>query len=91
LAEDHARQEKAVVVYWTTLIRLELGEVGVHMLSRPTFVVWFLSTILAGVVVLMTYAGVTVPVLSPIVAGHTFEVLLVAYVILWLGTVFTGL
>jgi hypothetical protein len=61
------------------------------MLSRPTFVVWFISTILAGVVVLMTYAGVTVPVLSPIVAGHTFEVLLIAYVILWLGTVFTGL
>jgi hypothetical protein len=65
------------------------GEVG--MLSRPTFVVWFLSTLLAAVVVLMTYAGVTVPVLSPIVAGHTFEVLLIAYVILWLGTVFTGL
>jgi len=61
------------------------------MLSRPTFVVWFLSTLLAAVVVLMTYAGVTVPVLSPIVAGHTFEVLLIAYVILWLGTVFTGL
>jgi hypothetical protein len=61
------------------------------MLSRPTFVVWFVSTILAGVVVLMTYAGVTVPVMSPLVAGHTFEVLLIAYVILWLGTVFTGL
>ena len=61
------------------------------MLSRPTFVIWFLSTVLAAVVVLMTYAGVVVPVLSPIVAGHTFEVLLIAYVILWLGTVFTGL
>ena len=61
------------------------------MLSRPTFVIWLLSTVLAAVVVLMVYAGITVPVLSPIVAGHTFEVLLVAYVILWLGTVFTGL
>lgn len=61
------------------------------MLSRPTFALWLLSTVLAAVVVLMTYAGVIVPVLSPIVAGHTFEVLLVAYVILWLGTVFTGL
>ena len=61
------------------------------MLSRPTFAIWFLSTVLAAVVVLMTYAGIAVPVLSPIVAGHTFEVLLVAYVILWLGTVFTGL
>jgi hypothetical protein len=61
------------------------------MLSRPTFALWLLSTVLAVVVVLMTYAGVMAPVLSPIVAGHTFEVLLVAYVILWLGTVFTGL
>jgi hypothetical protein len=61
------------------------------MLSRPTFALWFLSTVLAAVVVLMTYAGIVVPVLSPIVAGHTFEVLLVAYVLLWLGTVFSGL
>ena len=61
------------------------------MLSKPTFALWFVSTVLAAVVVLMTYAGVTVPVLSEIVAGHTFEVLLVAYVILWLGTVFSGL
>ena len=61
------------------------------MLSRPTFALWFVSTVLAAVVVLMVYAGITVPVLSPIVAGHTFEVLLVAYVILWLGTVFSGL
>ncbi len=61
------------------------------MLSRPTFALWFVSTVLAAVVVLMVYAGITVPVLSPIVAGHTFEVLLLAYVILWLGTVFSGL
>ena len=61
------------------------------MLSRPTFALWFISTLLAAVVILMTYAGITVPVLSPIVAGHTFEVLLLAYVILWLGTVFSGL
>ena len=59
--------------------------------ARPTFALWFVSTVLATVVVLMVYAGITVPVLSPIVGGHTFEVLLVAYVILWLGTVFTGL
>jgi hypothetical protein len=61
------------------------------MLSRPTFVIWFISTLLAVVVVLMTYAGVTIPVISPIVAGNTFEVLLVAYVLLWLGTVVSGL
>jgi E3 ubiquitin-protein ligase DOA10 len=61
------------------------------MLSRPTFALWFVSTVLAAVVVLLVYAGVTIPVLSDIVAGRTFEVLLLAYVILWLGTVFSGL
>jgi len=61
------------------------------MLSRPTFVIWFISTLLAAVVVLMTYAGITIPVISPIVAGNGFEVLLVAYVLLWLGTVVSGL
>jgi hypothetical protein len=43
------------------------------------------------VVILMVYAGIAVPVISPIVAGHTFEVLLIAYVLLWLGTVVSGL
>ena len=58
---------------------------------RPTFALWFVSTLLAAVVILMTYAGITVPVLSDIVAGRTFEVLLLAYIILWLSTVFAGL
>jgi Na+-translocating ferredoxin:NAD+ oxidoreductase RnfD subunit len=61
------------------------------MLSRPTFVIWLISTILAVVVVLMVYGGIAVPVLSPIVSGHTFEVLLIAYVLLWLGTIVSGL
>jgi Na+-translocating ferredoxin:NAD+ oxidoreductase RnfD subunit len=61
------------------------------MLSRPTFVIWLISTILAVVVVLMVYGGMAVPVLSPIVSGNTFEVLLIAYVLLWLGTVVSGL
>jgi hypothetical protein len=61
------------------------------MLSRPTFAIWLISTILALVVILMTYAGIVIPVLSPIVSGNTFEVLLLAYILLWLGTVLTGL
>ena len=61
------------------------------MLSRPTFAVWLISTILAVVVILMNYAGVSIPVISPIVAGHSFEVLLIAFVLLWLGTVFNGM
>ncbi|NJM34074.1 MAG: hypothetical protein HC850_04420 [Rhodomicrobium sp.] len=61
------------------------------MLSRPTFVIWLISTLLAAVVILMTYAGVAIPVISPIVAGHGFETLLIAYILLWLGTVVSGL
>ncbi len=61
------------------------------MLSRPTFLIWFISTILAIIVLVMTYGGVVIPVVSPAVAGHTFEVLLLAYVLLWLGTVVSGL
>lgn len=60
-------------------------------MSAPTFAIWLISTVLAVVVLLMVYAGVTVPVLSPIAAGHTFEVLLLAYILLWLGTTFRGL
>jgi hypothetical protein len=62
-----------------------------NMLSRPTFAIWLISTIIAAVVILMNYAGIAVPVLSPIIAGHSFEALLIAYVLLWLGTVVTGL
>ena len=61
------------------------------MLSRPTFLIWFISTVLAVVVVLMVYGGIVVPVISPFVAGYTLEVLLIAYVLLWLGTVVSGL
>jgi hypothetical protein len=68
-----------------------LPQEGESMLSRPTFIIWLISTLLALVVVLMVYAGIVVPVISPVVAGHTFEVLLIAYVLLWLGTVVTGL
>lgn len=61
------------------------------MPSRPSFAIWLLSTLLVGVIILMNYAGVSVPVISPIIAGHSFEALLLAYVLLWVGTVFTGL
>jgi hypothetical protein len=60
-------------------------------MSAPTFAVWLISTILAAVVILMTYAGVSIPVISPIIAGHGFETLLLAYILLWIGTVFRGL
>jgi hypothetical protein len=39
----------------------------------------------------MNYAGISVPVLSDLIAGRSFEALLIAYILLWLGTVVTGL
>lgn len=61
------------------------------MLSRPSFVVWILSTVIAVVIVLMKYAGINIPVLSDIVSGKSFEFLLLAFILLWVGTVFRNL
>ena len=61
-------------------------------LSAPTFIVWLISTILAAFVLAIEYAGVgsMVPVVGSTVAGNSFIVLLVAYVLLWAGTVLKG-
>ena len=59
-------------------------------LSRPTFFIWALSTILAVLVVALKYFTVEVPVLTPFVSGHLFEAVLVCFVLLWAGTVFRG-
>ena len=61
------------------------------MLSRPTFIVWIISTLIVAVVMLMKYAGVTIPVLSDIAAGKSFEFVLLAYILLWLGTIVKGM
>ncbi len=60
-------------------------------LSRPTFVIWTIATLLAATVILMRYASIDIPVVSPIVSGHLFEVLLISFVLLWAGTVFKGI
>lgn len=61
------------------------------MLSAPTFVSWIISTVFAGAIILLTYLGISVPVVSELIAGRSFEFLLGAYVLLWLGTVFRGI
>ena len=61
------------------------------MTSRPTFIVWLISTIIAITIVLMSYAGITIPVVSAIIAGRHFEFLLGAYILLWLGTIVRGM
>lgn len=61
------------------------------MLSRPTFVVWLLSTILVVAVIALKYAGIQIPLLSDLAGKAMFEVLLLAYILLWAGTVFKGI
>ncbi len=62
-------------------------------LSRPTWIVWLISTILVGLVVAVKFFGVAslIPVAGPLVAGNLFVVLLVAYALLWAGTVLKGI
>ncbi|MFT5511051.1 MAG: hypothetical protein ACI89J_004151 [Hyphomicrobiaceae bacterium] len=57
------------------------------MLSRPSYVVWIISTVIAAVIILMKYAGIQIPMLSDIVSGKSFEFLLLAFILLWLGTI----
>ena len=58
------------------------------MLSRPSYVVWIISTVIAAVIILMKYASIQIPMLSDIVSGKSFEFLLLAFILLWLGTIF---
>ncbi|MCC0011084.1 MAG: hypothetical protein H6875_11645 [Hyphomicrobiaceae bacterium] len=60
-------------------------------LSRPTFAIWLISTILVALVIALKYFAISIPVLSPIISGNLFEVLLISFVLLWAGTVFKGL
>ncbi|MBO6549088.1 MAG: hypothetical protein JJ964_05655 [Rhizobiales bacterium] len=56
--------------------------------SAPSFVTFIISFILAALVIASKYFGVQIPVLTDIVRGNYFEVLLVAYVLLLLGVIF---
>lgn len=60
------------------------------VLSAPKVIVWLISTLLVALVLTLRYAGIDVPTVGPVVAGHLFETLLVAYALLWMGTVFRG-
>lgn len=60
-------------------------------LSPPSFIIFLLSIILAGLVIAGKYFGVSVPILSDIASGKNFEVLLVAYLLLFFGVVIRGM
>ena len=57
-------------------------------LSAPSFGIFATSTILVVLIILSTYFDVRVPVLTPIVDGHPFEVTLVAWGLLFAGVSF---
>lgn len=57
-------------------------------LATPSFAIWLISTVLVALVVLSTYFGVSVPVLTPIIKGQGFEVVLVAWALLFIGVTF---
>lgn len=56
-------------------------------LTPPSFPIFLISAIMVGLVVAAKYFGVTIPVVSPIVKRSMFEVLLVAYGLLFAGVV----
>jgi hypothetical protein len=55
-----------------------------YRLSPPTQVVFFLSLLLAILALLAKYAAVSIPVVS----AHTFETLLLAFLLLLAGNLF---
>jgi hypothetical protein len=57
-------------------------------LKAPSIAVYIISSILIVLIVMSKYFGIKVPVLSVIVAGHPFEVTLVAWALLFAGVTF---
>lgn len=57
-----------------------------YRLSPPTQVVFFISLLLAVLALLAAYTTVTIPVVS----GHAFETLLLAFLLLLAGNLFRG-
>ncbi len=60
-------------------------------LTAPTFPIFLISLIMVILVIASKYFGVSIPVLTPIVNKSMFEVLLVAYALLFVGVVFRRL
>ena len=57
-------------------------------LKAPSIAIYIISTILILIIVLSKYFGIRIPVLSVIVAGHPFEVTLVAWALMFAGVTF---
>ncbi len=57
-------------------------------LSSPSFGIYLVSVILVLVIILTKYTRLDVPLLSEIVRGKDFPVMLLAYLLLWIGVTF---
>jgi hypothetical protein len=57
-------------------------------LSAPSRLIFLLSVILVALVILSRYFGVEIPVLTTIVERSPFEIMLVAWGLLFLGVTF---
>jgi hypothetical protein len=57
-------------------------------LNAPSFGIFASSTILVLLIVLSRYFSVDVPVLTPVVEGHPFEITLIAWALLFSGVSF---
>jgi hypothetical protein len=57
-------------------------------LSAPSFGMFFISTLLVVLIILAKYFSVDVPILTPIVEGHPFEITLVAWAMLFSAVAF---
>ncbi len=60
-------------------------------LTPPSLPVFLISVIMVALVIAAKYFGTNIPVLTPIVKKSMFEVLLVAYGLLFIGVVFRRL
>jgi hypothetical protein len=60
-------------------------------LSAPSLAIFLISVIMVALIIATKYFGVDVPVLTRIVKTSMFEVLLVAYALLFIGVVFRRL
>ena len=60
---------------------------AVYWLTPPTKVTFFVSVVLVTLALLVRYAHVSIPLVSP----HVFETLLIGYLVLLVGNLFRGL
>ncbi len=57
-------------------------------LSAPSFGMFAISTLLVVLIILARYFNIDVPILTPIVIGHPFEITLVAWAMLFAAVAF---